>query len=30
LSKVPASDIRDWEWIRTWAKAIADRLNAAA
>jgi menaquinone-dependent protoporphyrinogen oxidase len=30
MSKIPASDIRDWEWIRTWATAIADRLNAAA
>lgn len=28
MHKVPASDIRDWEWIRSWAGAIADRLNA--
>lgn len=30
MRKIPASDIRDWEWIRTWARAIADHLNAAA
>lgn len=30
MRKLPVSDIRDWEWIRTWARAIADDLNAAA
>lgn len=29
MRKMPVSDIRDWEWIRAWAKAIADHLNAA-
>lgn len=28
MSRVPASDIRDWEWIRSWAGAIAEHLNA--
>ena len=28
MRKLPASDIRDWELIRLWALAIADRLNA--
>lgn len=30
MHKMPASDIRDWDWIRSWAKAIAQHLNAAA
>ena len=30
MRKLPASDIRDWDWIRTWAGAIADRLNREA
>lgn len=30
MSKLPVSDVRDWEWIRTWARAIAERLNAPA
>lgn len=29
LSKAPASDIRDWAWIRSWANAIAEHLTAA-
>lgn len=28
MSRLPASDIRDWEWIRSWAKAVAESLNA--
>lgn len=28
LSKAPASDIRDWAWIRSWANAIAENLTA--
>jgi menaquinone-dependent protoporphyrinogen oxidase len=28
MRKMPASDIRDWEWIHAWAKAIAEHLNA--
>lgn len=27
MRKLPASDIRDWEWIRRWAEAIAEELN---
>jgi menaquinone-dependent protoporphyrinogen oxidase len=30
MRKAPASDIRDWDWIRRWARAIADHLNATA
>ena len=30
LRKMPASDIRDWDWIRSWAKAVAEHVNAAA
>ena len=26
MSKLPPSDIRDWEWIRRWASAIAENL----
>lgn len=29
MRKLPVSDIRDWDWIRAWATAIADHLNAA-
>jgi menaquinone-dependent protoporphyrinogen oxidase len=29
MSKAPASDIRDWAWIRSWANAIAENLTAA-
>ena len=28
MKKLPASDTRDWEWIRRWARAIAERLIA--
>ena len=28
MARMPASDIRDWEWIRNWARAIAEHLNA--
>lgn len=28
MRKLPASDTRDWEWIRRWARAIAERLIA--
>lgn len=28
LHKMPASDIREWDWIRSWAKSIAEQLNA--
>ena len=27
MRKMPASDIRDWDWIRRWARAIANHLN---
>jgi len=27
MRKLPASDIRDWEWIRRWARAIAEHLT---
>lgn len=27
MRKLPVSDIRDWDWIRKWAGAIADHLN---
>ncbi|HEY2466859.1 MAG TPA: flavodoxin domain-containing protein [Terracidiphilus sp.] len=30
MSRVPATDIRDWDWIRSWAKAIVEHLNAVA
>ena len=30
MSKLPASDIRDWEGIRAWAKSIADSVKTAA
>jgi menaquinone-dependent protoporphyrinogen oxidase len=30
MRKLPASDIRDWEGIRSWAKSIADSLKTAA
>lgn len=30
MSKLPVSDIRDWEWIRTWAAAVADHLKTPA
>jgi len=30
MRKLPVSDIRDWEWIRTWAGAIADHLKEEA
>jgi menaquinone-dependent protoporphyrinogen oxidase len=28
LKKLPASDIRDWEWIHRWAEAIAEEIAA--
>jgi len=28
MRKIPASDIRDWEWIRRWAQAIAEEITA--
>jgi len=28
MRKLPVSDIRDWEWIKAWARSIADHLNA--
>jgi menaquinone-dependent protoporphyrinogen oxidase len=28
MRKLPVSDIRDWDWIRKWAGAIANHLNA--
>ena len=28
MKKMPASDTRDWEWIRKWARAIAEHLLA--
>ena len=28
IRKLPVSDIRDWEWIKAWARSIADHLNA--
>jgi menaquinone-dependent protoporphyrinogen oxidase len=30
MRRIPASDIRDWEWIKSWARAIGDHLNTAA
>ena len=30
MRRMPASDLRDWEWIRAWAKSIADHLNNVA
>ncbi|MGC1421937.1 MAG: flavodoxin domain-containing protein [Terracidiphilus sp.] len=27
MRKLPASDIRDWDWIRRWAAAIADHVK---
>lgn len=30
MSRMPVSDLRDWEWIRSWATAIAEHLNTAA
>lgn len=29
MSRMPASDLRNWDWIRSWAKAIAEHLTAA-
>jgi len=28
MKKLPASDIRDWEWIEQWSRAIAETLTA--
>jgi len=28
MKKMPVSDIRDWEWIRRWAEAIAEEIAA--
>lgn len=28
MRKLPASDIRDWEWIHRWAQAIAEEIAA--
>ena len=28
LKKLPATDIRDWEWIHRWAGAIAEEIAA--
>ena len=28
MRKLPVSDIRDWDLVRLWSLAIADRLNA--
>jgi menaquinone-dependent protoporphyrinogen oxidase len=28
MMKIPASDIRDWEWIHRWAQAIAEEIAA--
>jgi menaquinone-dependent protoporphyrinogen oxidase len=28
LKKVPASDIRDWDWIHRWAQAIAEEITS--
>ena len=30
MKKLPVSDIRDWDWIRRWARAIAEHLNREA
>lgn len=30
MRKLPASDVRDWEGIRAWAKSIAESLKTAA
>jgi menaquinone-dependent protoporphyrinogen oxidase len=27
MKKLPASDIREWDWIRAWARSIADHLK---
>ncbi|MGA7245245.1 MAG: flavodoxin domain-containing protein [Terracidiphilus sp.] len=27
MRKLPPSDIRDWDWIRAWARSIAEYLN---
>lgn len=29
MSRMQPSDIREWDWIRSWAGAIAEHLNAA-
>ena len=29
MRKLPPSDVRDWDWIRKWARAIAERVIAA-
>jgi hypothetical protein len=26
MKKMPASDIRDWDWIQRWAQAIAEEI----
>jgi menaquinone-dependent protoporphyrinogen oxidase len=28
MKKLPASDIRDWDWIHRWAQAIAEEITA--
>jgi menaquinone-dependent protoporphyrinogen oxidase len=30
MKKLPASDIRDWEWIHRWAEAIAEEIATRA
>lgn len=30
MSRIQPSDIREWDWIRSWARAIAEHLNAVA
>ena len=30
MKKIPASDIRDWDWIHRWAQAIAEEIASVA